>query len=90
MKNHRETHQNLDILGNKWELAPGGKKLLTHCQLKLSQLQIEMLGLGALFKNMGDSDLSSEELQGIGITLDRMAKRLSKNLAEISKVVSQT
>lgn len=85
----KERRTNLDFLGNRWELAPGGKKLFTQCQLKLSQLQIEMTGLGALFKNMEDCELSSEELQGLGLTLERMSKRLSKNLTELSKAVIQ-
>lgn len=58
--------------------------LLGKCQTQLLQSRIELSGLSALFKNMGDCEFSADELHGIGISLDRIANQVEASLSDLS------
>ncbi|HEY8272595.1 MAG TPA: hypothetical protein VIG33_17005 [Pseudobdellovibrionaceae bacterium] len=67
-------------------LASEGQMLMGQSQSELFQLQIELSGLSALFKNMGDCELTSDELHGIGLSLERIAERVSASLSGLSSL----
>jgi hypothetical protein len=78
VKGSRDHDLNIDMLGNKWVLAPGGREIVNTCHSRIFDLQAELSGLGALFKNSSNCDLSAEELYGIGVLIDRASRRLSR------------
>jgi hypothetical protein len=43
--------------------------------------------MSALFRNMQSCEIKSEELYGLSLTIERMAKRLRKISENMSKVV---
>lgn len=59
-------------------------ELLGRCQHKLLQSRIELSGLSALLKNMGDSELSADEFHGLGLALERIAEQVENSLTELS------
>ena len=65
-------------------MTPEKQKLLDRCQDQLLELQIELIGMSALFKNMADCELTSDELHGVGISLEKMAKTISRSLGRLS------
>jgi hypothetical protein len=64
------------------------RKLLDKCQDQLLELQIELIGYSALFKNMADCELTADELHGVGLSLEKMAKGISVNLHRLSLATS--
>jgi len=62
--------------------------LLGKCQTELLQSRIELSGLSALFKNMGDSEFTADELHGIGLSLDRIADQVETSLTNLSAATS--
>jgi hypothetical protein len=67
------------------DISEHESSLVGTCQSQLLQSQIELSGLSALFKNMGDCEFTSDELHGIGISLDRIAEQMSVSLSNLSK-----
>ncbi len=84
MKKTKGKDLNIDMLGNKWLLAPGGHEQMNRCQSKLLESHLELQSIGALFCCMENAELSGEDLNGTGLTLQRISKRLSK----ISNILS--
>ncbi len=64
--------------------APKNKALISQSESQLLQLQIELSGLSALFKNMGDCEFTSDELHGIGLSLEGIAVRVLASLSGLS------
>jgi hypothetical protein len=60
------------------------RKILDKCQQHLLDLQIELFGYSALFKNMSDCELTADELHGMGLSLEKMAREISVNLDRLS------
>lgn len=73
---------NMDILGNEWSLAPGGWEKVNQCQVKLFESHLELKSLGALIYRLENAELSGDDLQGAGLILQRISKRIFK-LSEI-------
>ncbi|HWU44953.1 MAG TPA: hypothetical protein VN132_15985 [Bdellovibrio sp.] len=77
----KEKKTNVDVLGDKWILAPGGQETIQNCKFRLWDLCTEMSGLGALFRVAGNGELDADELIGIGYILVQISERL-KNISE--------
>ena len=60
-----------------------GKKKIDTISCHLWQAESSLLGLAALLQNQGGSDLSSDELFGIG----QIIKRYVKELSEINEMI---
>lgn len=78
MKTKKNINQNIDILGSKWILAPGGRDAVDKSQERIWDLHIELAGYGALFRNLNNCDFSVDELYGVSLVLMRVSKRLGK------------
>lgn len=78
MKIKKNINENIDILGAKWILAPGGRDAVDKSQERIWDLQIELAGYGALFRNLNNCDFSVDELYGVSLVLMRVSKRLGK------------
>lgn len=79
--------ENLDFFGNRWRLAPGGKKRVDTSQTRVWELHVELNGFGALFRNMTNCELTADELYGVSMSLQRMGKRLSRISDELSRAL---
>lgn len=88
MKTKKNINENIDILGAKWILAPGGRDAVDKCQERIWDLHIELAGYGALFRNLNNCDFSVDELYGVSLVLMRVSKRLGK-IHELLGRVSQ-
>jgi hypothetical protein len=64
------------------------EKIFDQCQDQLLELQIELIGYSALFKNMSDCELTADELHGVGISLEKMAKGISHNLHQLAVAIN--
>lgn len=78
MKTKKNITENIDILGSKWILAPGGRDAVDKSQERIWDLHIELAGYGALFRNLNNCDFSVDELYGVSLVLMRVSKRLGK------------
>lgn len=81
--------ENIDILGVKWILAPGGKEVVDQCQTEASDLRFEICAFGAFFRNLANYEFSDEELYGIGLTLERVSKRLGEMSDRIAQSIAR-
>lgn len=84
---------NKDYSGKKWVLAPGGRKIINTSQTRIWDLHAEINAMGALFRNMENSDISAEEFYGMSLCLLRFGRRLeiisdslSRSIIEETKV----
>lgn len=78
MKTKKNIDENIDILGDKWILAPGGREAVDKCQQQVYALHLEIAAQGAFFRNLNNCDFSLDELYGVSLTLIRISKRLGK------------
>lgn len=78
MKTKKNINENIDILGAKWILAPGGRDAVDKSQERIWDLRIELTSIGALFRNLNNCDFSVDELYGMSLLLMRVSKRLGK------------
>ncbi len=78
MRGKKNLTENIDFLGDKWKLAPGGRDIVDKCQQRVYNLHIELSGYGALFRNLNNCDFSVDELYGVSLVLMRISKRLRK------------
>lgn len=79
---------NTDILGNRWLLAPGGRDRLDKCVNRLWDLRTELTSYGILFRHLGnDCAMEGDDLYGIGVSLERTARRITKISNQLSKVM---
>ncbi len=76
MKSKKNIRENIDILGDKWILAPSGRDVIDQCQQESSDLRYEISALGSLFRNLANHEFSDEELYGMGLILEKVSKRL--------------
>lgn len=90
MKTKKKINENIDILGAKWALAPGGRDLVDKCQERVSDLHIEIAGYGALFRNLNSCDFSVDELYGISLVLMRVSKRLGRIHDLLGRITIET
>lgn len=81
--------ENIDILGVKWILAPGGKEVVDQCQTEVSDLRYEVCALGSLFRNLASHDFSDEELYGIGLVLEKISERLGTVFDDVGKSITR-
>lgn len=81
--------QNVDLLGNKWVLAPGGRGRLDTCQRRLWNYQNELKSYSTLFQNLGNCEIPGEDLYGFGLALERLSKRLEKISECLSKLTER-
>jgi hypothetical protein len=79
--------QNIDLTGSKWMLAPGGREILDKCQSRTWHIQLEILALSSLFRNMNSFEVKDNELYGLSLMLERIGKRLGKISDEIGKSI---
>ena len=82
MRGKKNSTENIDILGDKWKLAPGGKDIVDKCQERVWDLHVELSGYGALFRNLNNCDFSVDELYGVSLVLMRTSKRLG-NISDL-------
>ncbi len=68
--------RNIDILGNKYELAPDGYLTISQSCSRLCDLHAELHSYAVLFKHLEHGDVDG--FAGIGITLERFSRRLLK------------
>jgi hypothetical protein len=78
MESSKDKEKNIDLIGNEWSLAPNGHEKMTQCQERLLDAHLELNSLGALLCNIGNSELSGDDLFGTGLILRRLSKRISK------------
>ena len=78
MKTKKNLNENIDILGTKWILAPGGREAVDKSQERIWHLHIELAGYSALFRNLNSYDFNANELYGVSLVLMRISKRLRK------------
>lgn len=77
MENNKiKDFENKDYFGKRWILAPGGRKIVDTSQTRIWDLHAEINAMGALFRNMQNSDISADEFYGISLCLLRMGRRL--------------
>ena len=81
--------QNKDILGTKWILAPGGREIVNRCQVGAWDASLEIRALASLFRNLQSCEVKEDELYGMGLILERIARKLSKISDHMGKVVSK-
>jgi hypothetical protein len=87
VKNKKNDQENKDFFGDKWKLAPGGRKSIDKCQTRVWELYKELNGYASLFRNMGNCELDCDELYGISLSLQRMGKRLGKISDKLSGAI---
>jgi hypothetical protein len=86
----KDPHENnVDILGREWILVQGGRNIIDKCQIKIWESQSQLRGVGALLKNMGECELSPDELYGVGVVLERISKRLCKISDKLSTSIAE-
>lgn len=76
MRKINNIHENIDILGVKWTLAPGGRDMIEKSRERIWDLHIELAGYGALFRNINNCDFSVDEMYGVSLVLMQVSKRL--------------
>lgn len=81
--------ENIDVLGVKWILAPGGKEIVDQCQTEVSDLRYEVCAIGSLFRNLANYEFTDEELYGIGLVLEKVSKRLGLAFDNLGKSIAR-
>jgi len=87
MSDSKKMKKNVDALGNEWVLAPAGWDRLNQGQAKLFETYAELKSVGSLIVNLGDNDLSGEDLYGLGLIILKTSKRISKISSHVSSAV---
>ena len=85
----RNENQNVDILGTKWQLNSGGKKIVDQCQIKTWELQLEVLALSFMIRNMKACEFQDEDLYGLSLILERLSKSLGKVSEKVVNIISE-
>jgi hypothetical protein len=68
-------------------LTPNGVAVLDQCQTQLWKIKSELCGFCGLFRNMANCDFSSEEFMGIGMSLERLCKRIERTSDNLSLII---
>lgn len=90
MKNNKiKDFDNKDYFGKTWILAPGGRKIVDASQTRIWELHSEINAMGALFRNMQNSDISAAEFYGISLCLLRMGRRLERISDSLAKAMKE-
>ena len=72
----------------KWRLLTDERQKISISQSQIWELHIEINAIGALFRNMQTSDMSSAEYYGVSLCLLRMGRRLVTDFIERSQPIS--
>jgi hypothetical protein len=90
MENNKlKEFENQDYFGKKWILAPGGRKIVDTSQTRIWELHSEINAIGALFRNMQNSDISADEFYGISLCFLRIGRRLEKISNCLAKAIKE-
>ncbi len=81
--------ENIDLSGGNWNLAPEGKSAIYKCQSRIWEIHVELSGYGALFRNLNNSEFTTQELYGVSLLLERMSRRLSKISDMLAKTTAE-
>jgi hypothetical protein len=89
-KERREmARKNVDAIGRKWALAPGGYDSIQRSESRLYVLSTELRALSSLFQSLNtDCALNGEDLYGTGEYLKRLARRVDVVRERLGKVTT--
>lgn len=84
----KQEKDNIDLIGNKWALAPYGHRVVNQVKAQLIDLSSELQGYSTLFTNlMQDPQLDQNGLYGIGLSMKRFSRRLEKAHDRLAETV---
>lgn len=67
--------------------SPRVQEIISECQESLSDTYFELHSYGFVFSNLKNCEVSADDLYGMGLVFNKMAKRISNLSARMSEIV---